>query len=92
MSSCLCRRTRLLIRLQRLRSGALAQVKAKNSLLGVCMYKFEMWSWRRGRLVEWFLLGPGSSARVLSFSLEKFCLGKIVTQDGVSAARTFEAM
>lgn len=33
-----------------------------------------------------------SSARVLSFSLEKFWLGKVVAQYRLSAARTVEAM
>ena len=42
--------------------------------------------------MAWFLLGPGSSARVSSLSLEKFCLGKLVAQYGVSATRTVEAM
>ena len=104
MSSSLCLCTRLLfktgtafqpaIRLQRLCSGALTQDRAENSLLGACMYKSERWSWRRGRLVAWFLLEPGSrsSARVPSLSLEKFWLGKVVAQYGVSAARTVEAM
>lgn len=101
MSSSLCLRTRLLfkactafqpaIRLQHLCSGVLAQVGAKNSLLGVCVYKSERWSWRRGSLVAWFLLGLGSSSRVPSLSLEKFSLGKVVAQYGVRGARTVEA-
>lgn len=42
--------------------------------------------------MAWFLLGPGSSARVPSLCLGKFWLGKVVAQYGISAARTVEDM
>lgn len=43
-------------------------------------------------LVAWFLLGPGSSDRAPSLSLEELWLGRAVAQYRLSAARAADAI